>query len=412
MPINLPPGAQAPYAEFVATIGQHFDENQRVRSLGLIGHGDGTFTLRFLATPAASFVRVHQQIADVYGAADFSDDIDCRAERQQEIELDAVDGLHVWLVPLWDDQGTLRAFDGVTGPDHMALVPLDGNTLGGLGDVDITLAEDGDYLRHDGTSWKDVSISQILADLLTVDGAGSGLDADLLDGEHASDFADAVHTHVEADITDLDHYDNADFDARLATKDLTDLLEADAADLIGTLADARLSSNVPLLDAVLNTFTGDLTVEGDITAGANLAFGAILFGGTRFVLQRPGDATPRDPFEIVTGAANTIASIRRGTGVSQLRWAIQDDTSRWIMEVTTDDDDGDDDGGDLRFLGRADEGTALSTASLVLDRAGPFGNDTCMLIRHSLSGTPRLIRVRVGSADSGDAGNRVLQVAN
>jgi hypothetical protein len=36
-------------------------------------------------------------------------------------------------------------------------------------------------------------------------GAGGGLDADTVDGEHAAAFADAVHTHVEADITDLDH---------------------------------------------------------------------------------------------------------------------------------------------------------------------------------------------------------------
>jgi len=31
------------------------------------------------------------------------------------------------------------------------------------------------------------------------------LNADLLDGEHASAFADAGHTHTESDITDLDH---------------------------------------------------------------------------------------------------------------------------------------------------------------------------------------------------------------
>ena len=46
------------------------------------------------------------------------------------------------------------------------------------------------------------------------DGSGSGLDADLLDGQHASAFALASHTHAASDITS------------------------------GTLADARLSSNV------------------------------------------------------------------------------------------------------------------------------------------------------------------------
>ena len=34
-------------------------------------------------------------------------------------------------------------------------------------------------------------------------GSGSGLDADLLDGKHASDFANAVHTHTKSQITDM-----------------------------------------------------------------------------------------------------------------------------------------------------------------------------------------------------------------
>ena len=33
----------------------------------------------------------------------------------------------------------------------------------------------------------------------------TNLNADMIDGEHASAFADAVHTHTESDITDLDH---------------------------------------------------------------------------------------------------------------------------------------------------------------------------------------------------------------
>ena len=44
--------------------------------------------------------------------------------------------------------------------------------------------------------------ADILAKLLTVDGAGSLLDADLLDGNHATAFADTVHTHVIVDVTD------------------------------------------------------------------------------------------------------------------------------------------------------------------------------------------------------------------
>jgi hypothetical protein len=39
----------------------------------------------------------------------------------------------------------------------------------------------------------------------TNDGSGSGLDADLLDGNEATAFAASSHTHTESDITDLDH---------------------------------------------------------------------------------------------------------------------------------------------------------------------------------------------------------------
>ena len=44
----------------------------------------------------------------------------------------------------------------------------------------------------------------MLATLLTVDGAGSGLDADKLDGSHASAFAAAVHTHDDRYYTETE----------------------------------------------------------------------------------------------------------------------------------------------------------------------------------------------------------------
>ena len=40
--------------------------------------------------------------------------------------------------------------------------------------------------------------ADVLAKLLTVDGAGTGLDADLLDGQHASAFASSTHNHNAA----------------------------------------------------------------------------------------------------------------------------------------------------------------------------------------------------------------------
>ncbi|GMR19001.1 MAG: hypothetical protein BMS9Abin34_125 [Patescibacteria group bacterium] len=64
------------------------------------------------------------------------------------------------------------------------------DALSEMGDATITLAESGDYLRFSGAAWADVTVSQILTDLLAVDGAGSGLDADLLDGQTGTYYTD------------------------------------------------------------------------------------------------------------------------------------------------------------------------------------------------------------------------------
>lgn len=74
--------------------------------------------------------------------------------------------------------------------------------------------------KLDTTSY---TAADVLAKILTVDGAGSGLDADLLDGQSSA------------------YYHNA-------------------ANLTGTIADARLSSNVPLKDAA-NTWSTTQTLS-------------------------------------------------------------------------------------------------------------------------------------------------------
>ena len=62
-----------------------------------------------------------------------------------------------------------------------------------------------------GTNTGDETAAGILAKLITVDGAGSLLDADFLDGQSSAAFALASHTHAEADVTGL----VADLAARL-----------------------------------------------------------------------------------------------------------------------------------------------------------------------------------------------------
>jgi hypothetical protein len=59
------------------------------------------------------------------------------------------------------------------------------------------------YARRDGT-WVQINIdpADILGDIKLVDGAGSGLDADLLDGFHASAFADKAYVDALVQVFD------------------------------------------------------------------------------------------------------------------------------------------------------------------------------------------------------------------
>lgn len=81
----------------------------------------------------------------------------------------------------------LRADFSALNHDHSGLgTPI---ALNDLTDAQITSGDLGDYLRNNGAGqWVDVAVGQLLTDLLTVDGTGSLLDADLLDGQDAASF--------------------------------------------------------------------------------------------------------------------------------------------------------------------------------------------------------------------------------
>ena len=54
----------------------------------------------------------------------------------------------------------------------------------------------GTFQDHEGNELRpDLSAQELLDKIKTVDGTGSGLDADLLDGKEASSFAESSHTH-------------------------------------------------------------------------------------------------------------------------------------------------------------------------------------------------------------------------
>lgn len=99
--------------------------------------------------------------------------------------------------------------------------------------------------------------------LKTVDGAGSGLDADLLDGLSSAAFALAAHTHVAADVTDFTE----------ASQDVIGALLITAGDLTWTYNDgANTLSAVITANAVTYAKMQDISatkrVLGRNTAAA------------------------------------------------------------------------------------------------------------------------------------------------
>ena len=99
------------------------------------------------------------------------------------------------------------------------------------------------------------------------------LNADLLDGEHASAFADAAHTHIESDITDLDHdavkIDGVDVDltgitdGQIIKYDLstTKLIAGDTASAISNLSDVDLTGLADGDVLIYDSISGDWLPE-------------------------------------------------------------------------------------------------------------------------------------------------------
>lgn len=113
--------------------------------------------------------------------------------------------------------------------------------------------------------------ADVLAKLLTVDGSGSGLDADLLDGLSSAAFSTAVHTHAIADVTgltaalaaklDSSSYTAADVLAKLITVDGSGSgLDADMLDGISSAGYLQTTTYQALTPtwANLHTFAGNI----------------------------------------------------------------------------------------------------------------------------------------------------------
>lgn len=100
------------------------------------------------------------------------------------------------------------------------------------------------------------------------DGAGSGLDADLLDGNHASAFATSSHTHTESDITDLGDY--LPKDVGILSKSANYTIAAGDA---GKIVECNGTFTITLPDSldtgfqivIVNVGTGTITIAASTT---------------------------------------------------------------------------------------------------------------------------------------------------
>jgi hypothetical protein len=162
-------------------------------------------------------------------------------------------------------------------------------TLDGAGsglDADLLDGQQGAYYL----SASSYTAADVLSKLLTVDGAGSGLDADLLDGQSSAYYTD-IPSRLGYTPLNAASYTAADVLAKLLTVDGAgsgldaDLLDGqssayylNAANLTGTLADARLSTNVAL-ENVVNTFSVQQAYTGGLSASTSMAAHADGSGG-------------------------------------------------------------------------------------------------------------------------------------
>ena len=124
LPLGLPPTLE----RFFRGFASFWDNQPRVEILGILPSGNDTI-VRFRASRATQFVRVHVQATAVYDELSYEVDerLDFRTNRQRDYTVLGGADRNIWLIPEFvEGDGTYTRFDGAgaNGEDLMAFASL------------------------------------------------------------------------------------------------------------------------------------------------------------------------------------------------------------------------------------------------------------------------------------------------
>jgi hypothetical protein len=182
-------------------------------------------------------------------------------------------------------------------------------------------------LNNDKLEATAYNAADVLTKVKSVDGTGSGLDADLLDGNEAAAFAAAVHTHVKADITDLTI--NPEKIEQGNSK--VEIVDAGTGSIIYTVDGVVEMRNDPgsltfspagfrVLADLSNATLASRTYFKSLTTNDNTSLGVVPNGSaTQAEFAAVDDATPTNASSVHFGTNGTnayIISTRTGSGTT------------------------------------------------------------------------------------------------
>lgn len=256
---------------------------------------------------------------------------------------------------------------------------------GGVAATDVQSAIN--ELDTDKLAASSYTAADVLSKLLTVDGVGSGLDADLLDGSSSAAFAAASHTHAISDVTNLQS--SLDAKAPIANATHTGTFTTVGID------DNATGERIQIEDAVLNVGSstsaseywvirpiadGLLGVGGDDAAneGANIR----LYGATHATKAKDFDIRENTTTIVdwdSSAALLTLTNdqVQKGGFYIEERAADRPDTAGWgqfwVLNNTPNIPKFTDDAGNALTFAMLEKANTF-TNSFTISKAGAAGN--------------------------------------